>query len=227
MKQDLPSEPKQESAALPAASGGSLIPIQGRALKTRAALLRTVEEIVTAEGMAAVTTTRVAEQAGVSVGSLYRYFKDRDALVLAAYDATVARIIAICAETLAAIDENIAIEEAARRLLDTYLDAANAIPAHAGLLKAMRGIRTVEADQTGSNEVTVIGSLIAPFMEKFAPDADIDSSRLHFMNVLIGNLVDLYLITPGSSEARAGMRREIEAHVLLALERSVIAGNRI
>lgn len=200
--------------------GTKKVPVQRRALQTRAALLAAVEEIVAAQDAEAVTTTSVAERTGVSVGSLYRYFADRDALLLAAYDATVERIAAASVERLAELDEDTPVEDAARLLLNVYLDEAEAIPAHAGLLKAMRAIRTMEDEQDPAN-VTIISERIAPFLKRFSRGARLDPARLHFMNVLIGNLVDLYLVTPGTPASRAAMRQEVEAHLLLALRRTI------
>ena len=194
-------------------------PVQQRAYRTRAALLEAVETVVAGQGAAAVTTTAIAAQAGVSVGTLYRYYADRDALLLAAYDATVERIVAACGEALSALPAGLAMEDAARLLLGVYLDAAEAIPAHAGLLKAMRAIRTIEADQAGVMEMTVVASIFAPFFGKYAPGVAARPERLHFTAVLIGSLVDLYLHAPGSGAERAALRREVEAHLLLALER--------
>lgn len=193
-----------------------------RGLKTRASLLDAVEALVAAEGPVAVTTTRIAAETGVSVGTIYRYFTDREALLLAAYDATVNRIVARCVAVLEALPGNIQPAQAARHLLASYLNEAEAVPAHAGLLAAMRAIRPVEADQSGGNEVSITANLLAPFLEKFAPGAAVDPARLHFMNVLIGTMVDLYLVTPDPAE-RLGLRAEIEAHTLLALERTLIA----
>ena len=199
------------------------VPVQKRALRTRAALLAAVEEIVERQGADAVTTTSVAERTGVAVGSLYRYFRDREALLLAAYDATVERIAQASVERLADLDAATDIEEAARLLLNVYLDEAEAIPAHAGLLKAMRSIRTMEEEQDPAN-VTIVGERIAPFLKRFSPGARFDPARFHFMNVLIGNLVDLYLVTPGTPATRATMREEVEAHMLLALRRTMGPG---
>lgn len=195
-------------------------PLQARAVETRAALLRAVEEIVAESGAEAVTTTSVAERAAMSVGSLYRYFKDRNALLLVAYDDTVARISAICAERLAALPPDAPAGEAARQLLNTYLDTAETIPAHPGLLRAMRSLRTIESDQDGAN-LFAVSHLIAPFLKKFSPRVRPDLARLHFMNALLGNLVDLYLMSPANRASRAAMRKEIEAHLLLALERTI------
>ncbi|HHZ08375.1 MAG TPA: TetR/AcrR family transcriptional regulator [Rhizobiales bacterium] len=194
------------------------VPVQGRALRTRAALLAAVETLVASEGAGAVTTTRVADAAGVSVGTLYRYFADRDDLLLAAYDATVERIVAACAKELEILPDAIAVEEAARRLLAVYLDAAEAIPSHAGLLKAMRAIRPVEADQSDERS-GVVAEILAPFLARFAsPGTAADPVRLSLLNVLMGTLVDLYLVTR-TPEDRAKLRREIEAHMLLAVAR--------
>ena len=195
------------------------MPRQKRALRTRETLLAAVETIVAAEGAEAVTTTRLASATGVSVGTIYRYFEDRDALLLAAYDATVTRIVAACSVALADLDPGLAVTDAARRLLRLYLDTADAIPAHSGLLAAMRAIRPVAADQGGNNEVTIVGDLLAPFLQKYAGETAMDPARLHFMNVLMGTLVDLYLVTADPAE-RVRLRDEIEAHMLLALDRA-------
>lgn len=201
-------------------SGGTAVPRQKRALRTREALLAAVETIVAAEGADAVTTTRIAAATGVSVGTIYRYFDDRDSLLLAAYDATVTRIVAACGAALADLEPGLAVTAAARKLLELYLDTADAIPAHSGLLAAMRAIRPVAADQGGSNEITIVGDLLRPFLQKFAGGTAMDPARLHFLNVLLGTLVDLYLVTADAQE-RARLRDEIEAHMLLALDRAL------
>ena len=203
------------------AKGGAtaIVPRQVRALKTRDALLAAVEALVAAEGAEAVTTTRLASATGVSVGTIYRYFRDRDALLLAAYDATVTRIARTCGAALEEIDPGLPVADAARELLGLYLDTADAIPAHSGLLAAMRAIRPIAADQSGNNETAIVGDLLAPFLQKFTGGAEADPARLHFMSVLLGTLVDLYLVTRDRGE-RTRLRGEIEAHMLLALERT-------
>lgn len=197
-------------------------PVQERALRTRAALLAATEELVTDRGIEAVTTTSVAAAAGCSVGTLYRYFADREALLLAAYDATVRRIVARCATELAALPAGTPAPEAARLLLGIYLAAAEAIPSHSGLLRAMRSIRPIEAEEGGDRN-HVVHDIVAPFLARFAPDRPTDPLRLRLLNVLLGTLVDLYLVTP-DPDARTRLRQDLEAHVLLALERALQAG---
>lgn len=196
-----------------------IMPVQDRAQKTRAALLGATERLVAEEGAEAVTTTRVAAEAGVSVGTLYRYFVDRDGLLLSAYDATVARIVASCAEALAAMPAGTPVEQAAKTLLAAYLDAAEAIPSHSGLLKAMRAIRPVEADNN-ADQNHIIDDIVAPFLTRFAPHSPRDPLSLQVINLLLGTLVDLYLVTSDKA-AQARLRLDVEAHMLLALERAL------
>jgi AcrR family transcriptional regulator len=187
------------------------MPRQKRALKTRAGLLAAVERIVAAEGPEAVTTTRVAAETGVAVGTIYRYFTDREALLLAAYDDTVGRIVTECHAALETLPASAGAEQAARALLGRYLKAADAIPAHAGLLRAMRALRPVAADQE-VNEDRITAEIFAPFLNRFAPGADASPASLHLISVVIGTLVDLYLVTESETD-RAWLRGEIEAHI--------------
>lgn len=56
-------------------------PRQGRAKATVAAILEATAQVLVAEGYARMNTTKIALRAGVSVGTLYQYFADKDALV--------------------------------------------------------------------------------------------------------------------------------------------------
>lgn len=59
------------------------IPRQARAAETVTTLLEAAAQILEAGGLAAFTTNAVAERAGVSIGTLYQYFVDKNALLLA------------------------------------------------------------------------------------------------------------------------------------------------
>jgi AcrR family transcriptional regulator len=50
------------------------------------ALVEATRRLLASEGVAAITTARVAELAGVSIGSLYQYFPSREALIAAVID---------------------------------------------------------------------------------------------------------------------------------------------
>ncbi len=56
-------------------------PVQARSALTVEALHAATIQVLIAEGLSRCTTTRIAERAGTSVGSLYQYYPNRDALL--------------------------------------------------------------------------------------------------------------------------------------------------
>lgn len=59
------------------------LPVQARSAVTVSALHVATIQVLVQEGLKRCTTTRVAERAGTSVGSLYQYYPNRDALLRA------------------------------------------------------------------------------------------------------------------------------------------------
>ncbi|WP_448651499.1 TetR/AcrR family transcriptional regulator [Pseudomonas fluorescens] len=57
--------------------------VQARSVATVEALHTATLQVLTQQGLIRCTTTRVAERAGMSVGSLYQYYPNRDALLAA------------------------------------------------------------------------------------------------------------------------------------------------
>jgi AcrR family transcriptional regulator len=57
--------------------------VQRRSRETVAAILDAAARVLEEHGYAAGTTNRIAERAGVSIGSLYEYFPSKDAIVVA------------------------------------------------------------------------------------------------------------------------------------------------
>ena len=66
-------------------------PRQARSRALVEAILDATERVLAQEGTEQATTTRVAEVAGVSVGSLYQYFPSREALLAAVIERRVER----------------------------------------------------------------------------------------------------------------------------------------
>ena len=69
-------------------------PVQRRSQVTVDAIHIATIQVLTKEGLVRCTTTRIAERAGVSVGTLYQYYADRHALLAAALSRHISRIVA-------------------------------------------------------------------------------------------------------------------------------------
>src|SRR3569833_4450963 len=73
---------------------------QERSRATVAALVEATARILVREGFDKASTNRIAEVAGVSVGSLYQYFTSKEALVAAVIDRHNEEIMGIVRATL-------------------------------------------------------------------------------------------------------------------------------
>jgi AcrR family transcriptional regulator len=96
-------------------------PAQQRSRLTVEAIVEAAAQVFERHGYAAGTTNRIAERAGVSVGTLYQYFADKDAVLAAVFERHLAEGAAIVAPTLARLREVPAPEP--ERLLREVLDA--------------------------------------------------------------------------------------------------------
>jgi AcrR family transcriptional regulator len=80
-------------------------PQQARSHARIGAVLDAAERLLTAAGVPAVTTTRVAAEVGMSVGAMYRYFPDKEAILgalaerfLLKFDKTLGELVQQAAE---------------------------------------------------------------------------------------------------------------------------------
>ena len=60
-------------------------PTQERSRQTVATILEACERIMIREGFYGVTTDKIAKEAGVSIGSLYQFFGNKESVVSAFY----------------------------------------------------------------------------------------------------------------------------------------------
>jgi AcrR family transcriptional regulator len=76
------------------------IPRQARAEETVAAILEGSAQVLEAGGLAAFTTNAVAERAGVSIGTLYQYFADKQSILRALAERELRRTLTAVATAL-------------------------------------------------------------------------------------------------------------------------------
>jgi AcrR family transcriptional regulator len=97
-------------------------PVQARSTASVEAILEATVQVLVAIGKERLTTTRVAERAGVSVGTLYQYFPNKTALLQAALrrhlEAVTDAIDRVCQE-----QRGRSLDEMAISLISAFLDA--------------------------------------------------------------------------------------------------------
>ena len=76
-------------------------PSQARSRATVEAVLAAAAQVFQRQGYAGATTDRIAERAGVSVGSLYQYFPNKDAILVALAERHIDAGFALVRELLA------------------------------------------------------------------------------------------------------------------------------
>lgn len=84
------------------------IPRQPRSVEMVHCILNAGMHVIEAEGLHAMTTNRVAERAGVSVGSLYQYFANRESILAGIIERSLLDITQLMRSThIASVDEPI------------------------------------------------------------------------------------------------------------------------
>jgi AcrR family transcriptional regulator len=95
---------------------------QERSRATVDALIQATARILVREGFDSASTNRIAEQAGVSVGSLYQYFPGKEALVAAVIARHKQELVRVARGVLAEV-EGLPLEQAARRMVTAGIKA--------------------------------------------------------------------------------------------------------
>jgi AcrR family transcriptional regulator len=98
------------------------IPRQARAEATVDAIFEATIQVLLAEGERRLTTTRVAERAGVSVGTMYQYFPHKQALLYAVLEWHLAHV-ATAVEAACQRHRGRTIAEMADVVVGAFLDA--------------------------------------------------------------------------------------------------------
>lgn len=195
-------------------------PQQARSAATLARVLRAAEEIASSDGLEEMTITGVAERAGVSVGTIYRRFEDRDQLITALSERMLERREEYVAEQLRAAEPSLSgvMDAYAHALLQSFAGSGNLFPE---LLRARgagasdRGARTIievhrllleaatpyahrirRADPDTALDTVARAILGACFHNSVRPDPATGETALRRYADELGDMAIAYLLTP-------------------------------
>lgn len=94
---------------------------QDRAKQTLGVVLEAAARVLQREGYARATTNRIAEVAGVSVGTIYQYFSDKDEIFDALIQREIASLIRLLRDATPVADQPLA--DSLRSLLERLIRA--------------------------------------------------------------------------------------------------------
>ena len=182
---------------------------QARSRATVDALIEATARILVRDGFDKASTNRIAEAAGVSVGSLYQYFPSKEALVAAVIDRHNQDLMKVVRGALAEIAAE-PVEQAVRKLVAAAIEAHRVDPRlhrvlaeqtpHVGVNENVGALSRETFDlfraylARHSDELRVVDLELAAFMCVTSIEALTHTAVLHRPDVLsddaVGTLVD-------------------------------------
>jgi AcrR family transcriptional regulator len=131
-------------------------PQQARSKATVSAVLEATVRILDRQGLDAATTTRIAEVAGISIGTLYQYFSHRDEILDALQDREFERAMELLERVLGKAGEDGLAEDVAREVVRGLLSLYAAAPGLHRVL-ALEGLRVTASHRVQAFDMRVIG----------------------------------------------------------------------
>ncbi|MVA22052.1 TetR family transcriptional regulator [Agrobacterium vitis] len=182
-------------------------PQQARSTATLEAIHTATIQVLIAEGGGRLTTARVAERAGVSIGTMYQYYPHKQALLVALIEQqleTVVRFMLAAADQLRGQDAGTVAEGLALAWLDAKTSESEAFRTLYGL--------AAEFD-LAEGMGRVLKQMTEVFLDLLAaaPDAHFaNCNAVAFMlAVLIGGSVRMVLDTTASPDNLARLRQQL------------------
>lgn len=197
-------------------SGARKTPVQARSTASVEAILEATVQVLLEIGKERLTTTRVAHRAGVSVGTLYQYFPDKQALLASCLKRHLSGV-AEAVEAVCERERGVSLarmgEELVRAFLDAKLRSVETSAAMYAVSEDMDAAKIVQ-DATGRVNRAIAGML------KTAPEGltvDCELAAMMLRSALAG--VSRRMLEPGTSATLiAGLRQQMTVVTMAYLE---------
>jgi AcrR family transcriptional regulator len=116
------------------------VPVQGRSERRVAAFLARAEEVIAEMGYDAATMTEIAARAKASIGSLYQYFPNKEAIAVALFRRFANELLARWA-TLTTEADQLDASQLGARIIEQFVEFSNEQPAFFKILNAPVDLR--------------------------------------------------------------------------------------
>jgi AcrR family transcriptional regulator len=152
------------------------MPQQARSQQRVNLILDTAADLFAEVGYEPATTNSIAERAGISIGSLYRYFSDKDAILRALAKRHQEQVHGIFDQVFSGDLIYLPLDVLLDRLIDPFVELHTACPAYKQILLGS----DVSADIAAANEELdrEIVRRMAEVLQLTAPGVDSERARL-------------------------------------------------
>jgi AcrR family transcriptional regulator len=150
-------------------------PVQARSINTVEVIFQACIQVLLDGGSQRLTTTRVAQRAGVSVGSLYQYFLDKQSLLAAVLERHLKQVV-VAVESACACAQGQTAGAMARIVVEAFVSAKFADQAASRALYAVAaevGGASVVARMTQRSQLALSNMLATASDRSFSNLADI------------------------------------------------------
>jgi len=187
-------------------------PLQARSAATIETLHLAAIQVLTKEGFGRCTTTRIAVRAGISVGSLYQYYPNRDALLAAVLKQHLDAVAGAVGQACQA-HHGKPVGAMAFALVAAFLNAKLRDPAKSRALYAF-GQERGGAQLAARHRAQMVTAITA--MLSSAPDAHFEDSAVTAMMALGVMMGPVQAVLEGRASPEFAARLERELVVLLS-----------
>lgn len=196
-------------------------PLQARAVSTVDAISEATIQVLLSDGVDRLTTTRVAERAGVSVGTLYQYYPNKQSLLYAVLAAHFDRVVS-AVETACEQARGKPLAEMIRTVVEAFVDAK------LERVDISLAFYQIAADVGGPALVKRLGQRSRKAIERLlqtAPDLEgpLDKFAIEMMSAAMGGAAR-YVLEAGASPA---MIRGLRQHLVVLCHSYLIAAARL
>jgi AcrR family transcriptional regulator len=174
-------------------------PQQKRSQQTVDRMLDAAATLFAEIGYEATTTNAVAQRAGMSIGSLYRYFPDKDAILQALSERHLAQVRALYDDVFTEDIVYLPLPVVIDRLIDPFVDLHLSCPAYKHMLLGSDVSADIaEAEEALDQEMV---DRIASFLRSKAPQMEPPRARLVATICKAEGKALIALLTPDGDES--------------------------
>ena len=164
-------------------------PRQARSKETVRAILEATAQILQADGFERASTNRIARRAGVSIGTLYQYFPNKEAIVRALCESYIERLSGILGEEFER-SVGTGLEAAVRAVIHGIVRAEAAEPELNSLLHErvpqLISREHVERSNEALRAAVAARLSTGPGRQELRPDIDVDRAAFVLVHATLG-----------------------------------------